>query len=186
MGRPKDDYFERLYMGLPLRARVPQATRIPSVSAAGAEAINRSATKRMPVVHSPPPEIAVGVPTSPPPEEKPVEPVAPQPAEKSREEETNLLMRAIQACVAAEFNTTIEDLVGTARPDSVVLPRHIAMWIGYRVIGLSFQEVGKRFGGRDHTTVRHAVEKIDHMKRTGPSFSSQVERICGRIRKKYL
>src|SRR5690606_7018788 len=66
----------------------------------------------------------------------------------------------IQKLVASRYNVSRSDILSARRPAAVVRPRQIAMYLS-RVLTLrSLPEIGRRFGGRDHTTVLHAVRKI--------------------------
>jgi len=66
----------------------------------------------------------------------------------------------IQQVVAAHFNITTADLSGRKRTQSIVLPRQIAMYLSRKLLDVSLPDVGKYFGGRDHSTVIHSCEKI--------------------------
>jgi chromosomal replication initiator protein len=63
--------------------------------------------------------------------------------------------------VSAHFNVTRADLLSSRRTASVVRPRQIAMYLSKTLTLRSLPEIGRRFGGRDHTTVLHAVRKIE-------------------------
>ena len=67
----------------------------------------------------------------------------------------------IQKAVAKHFNVTKADLLSSRRTRSVVRPRQIAMYLSKLLTPRSLPEIGRRFGGRDHTTVLHAVRKIE-------------------------
>jgi len=66
----------------------------------------------------------------------------------------------IQQVVAAHYNLTTADLSGRKRNQAIVLPRQIAMYLSRKLLEVSLPEVGKYFGGRDHSTVIHSCEKI--------------------------
>jgi len=66
----------------------------------------------------------------------------------------------IQQIVAAHYNITTADLSGRKRTQSIVLPRQIAMYLSRKLLDVSLPDVGKYFGGRDHSTVIHSCEKI--------------------------
>lgn len=69
--------------------------------------------------------------------------------------------REIQKIVAMVYGLTINDLLSHRRTANVVKPRQEAMWLAKRFTLLSLPEIGRQFGGKDHTTVLHAVRKID-------------------------
>ena len=68
---------------------------------------------------------------------------------------------SIQNVIAEYFSITITDLKGKKRPRYIVLPRQIAMYLSRKHTDASLPEIGKFFGGRDHTTVIHAYRKIE-------------------------
>ena len=66
----------------------------------------------------------------------------------------------IQQVVASHFGITTADLGGRKRNQGIVLPRQIAMYLSRKLLDVSLPDVGKYFGGRDHSTVIHSCEKI--------------------------
>ena len=71
----------------------------------------------------------------------------------------------IQKGVAANFDIRLADMTGRKRPVAIARPRQIAMYLARELTGLSYQELGTAFGGRDHGTVMHACRTIErHMK----------------------
>jgi chromosomal replication initiator protein len=67
----------------------------------------------------------------------------------------------IQKLVAARYNVSRADILSERRTAAVVKPRQIAMYLSKSLTLRSLPEIGRRFGGRDHTTVLHAVRKIE-------------------------
>jgi hypothetical protein len=65
----------------------------------------------------------------------------------------------LQRVVASVFNLTINELIGPRRHDNICIPRQLAMTIAIELYPVSFPAVGRRFGGRDHTTALHAHRK---------------------------
>lgn len=78
----------------------------------------------------------------------------------------------IKSAVASHFNVTRIDLVSERRTVSVVLPRQIAMYLAKTMTGRSLPEIGRRFGGRDHTTVLHSVRKVDALEKRDPAVAA--------------
>ncbi len=76
------------------------------------------------------------------------------------EEPASLSTEAILQCVASFYNTKVSDLKGQRRLKQLVRPRHVAMYLVRRHTELSFPEIGRLFGNRDHATVQHACKKI--------------------------
>ncbi len=67
----------------------------------------------------------------------------------------------IHRLIAEEYDLRIQDLIGPKRTKNIAMPRQVAMFITRRLTPLSLPEIGKAFGGRDHTTVLHAINNID-------------------------
>lgn len=76
------------------------------------------------------------------------------------EEPASLSNEAILQCVASFYNMKVSDLKGQRRLKQLVRPRHVAMYLVRRHTELSFPEIGRLFGNRDHATVQHACKKI--------------------------
>lgn len=66
----------------------------------------------------------------------------------------------IQKKVAALYNITIEDLIGEKRDQRFVVPRQVAMYLAREISSCSYPDIGRQFGGKDHTTVLYAWRKI--------------------------
>lgn len=81
----------------------------------------------------------------------------------------------IQRVVAKHYNVSRSDILSSRRTATVVRPRQIAMYLAKTLTLRSFPEIGRRFGGRDHTTVLHAVRKIEGLVNKDTSLSEEVE-----------
>jgi chromosomal replication initiator protein len=79
--------------------------------------------------------------------------------EKNRE----LSIEEIQKAVAAHFNIKISDLKSPKRLRALVFPRQIAMYLSRQLTVYSYPEIGERFGGKDHSTIIHAIKKIEKL-----------------------
>lgn len=77
-----------------------------------------------------------------------------------REARSRVTPERIQQRVAAYFQIELDALQGVSRARSVLYPRQVAMYLCRRLTEASLPEIGRAFGGRDHTTVLHAVEKV--------------------------
>jgi chromosomal replication initiator protein len=78
-----------------------------------------------------------------------------------REVSARVTLNGVQECVAAHFQVTLQELRGARRHRSVLVPRQVAMYLCRRLTEASLPEIGRAFGGRDHTTVIHAVNKVE-------------------------
>jgi chromosomal replication initiator protein len=76
------------------------------------------------------------------------------------EESSHFTAEAIQSAVAKHFHLRVQDLKSTSRAQEIALPRQIAMFLIRKYTGMGLKEIGQHFGGKDHTTVLHACEKI--------------------------
>ena len=77
-----------------------------------------------------------------------------------REVSSRVTLQLIQRRVAEYFQIELNELRGAKRQRSILYPRQVAMYLCRRLTEASLPEIGQAFGGRDHTTVMHAVEKI--------------------------
>ena len=81
----------------------------------------------------------------------------------------------IQRVVARHYNVSRGDLLSSRRTANVVRPRQVAMYLAKTLTLRSLPEIGRRFGGRDHTTVLHAVRKIDGLTTTDRALAQDIE-----------
>ena len=81
----------------------------------------------------------------------------------------------IQKLVATHFNVSRADILSSRRTATVVRPRQIAMYLAKVLTLRSLPEIGRRFGGRDHTTVLHAVRKIEGLANLDNQLSEELE-----------
>ena len=80
----------------------------------------------------------------------------------------------IAKAVSARFSVKLSDLQGKRRTKSVALPRQICMHIARKLTEYSLEEIGGFFGGRDHTTVLYANDKISRLLETDPGIRATV------------
>ncbi len=81
----------------------------------------------------------------------------------------------IQRTVARQYNISRADLLSSRRTANVVRPRQIAMYLSKALTLRSLPEIGRRFGGRDHTTVLHAVRKVETLMVNDARLAEEVE-----------
>ncbi|RDV03920.1 chromosomal replication initiator protein DnaA [Undibacter mobilis] len=81
----------------------------------------------------------------------------------------------IQRIVARQYNVSRSDLLSSRRTANVVRPRQVAMYLAKTLTLRSLPEIGRRFGGRDHTTVLHAVRKIEGLVGNDVTLSEEIE-----------
>lgn len=88
----------------------------------------------------------------------------------------------IKAQTAGYFETTVNDLCSPSRSRSLTEARQIAMYLCRELTELSLPQIGKEFGGRDHTTVMHANKKITQMMKSKPQIFDHVNELTNQIR----
>jgi chromosomal replication initiator protein len=81
----------------------------------------------------------------------------------------------IQRVVARQYNVSRADLLSSRRTANVVRPRQVAMYLAKVLTLRSLPEIGRRFGGRDHTTVLHAVRKIEALSGNDTTLAEEIE-----------
>ncbi|MBI4678897.1 MAG: chromosomal replication initiator protein DnaA [Elusimicrobia bacterium] len=89
---------------------------------------------------------------------------------------------SILKVVAQKFQVDVRDLKGRQRETSVVLPRQVAMFLACTMTDMSFTEVGKHFGGKDHTTVMHAKKKIQRLLEQDLIFLERINNLRSEIK----
>jgi len=92
-----------------------------------------------------------------------------------RSSNRKITIEEIQKKVAEHFNIRITDMHSPRRSRSVARPRQIAMYLAKSITSRSLPEIGRKFGGRDHTTVMHAVKKIEELKLQDVNFNEDIE-----------
>jgi len=81
----------------------------------------------------------------------------------------------IQRIVARHYNVSKTELLSNRRTRTIVKPRQVAMYLSKIMTPRSLPEIGRRFGGRDHTTVLHAVRKIEDLSGTDGTLAQELE-----------
>ena len=96
-------------------------------------------------------------------------------ADLLRQSERKVTVEEIIRKVADHYNVRMADLLGPRRSRAISRPRQVAMFLSKNLTSKSLPEIGRRFGGRDHTTVIHAVRKIEELKSIDSQISDEVE-----------
>ena len=92
-----------------------------------------------------------------------------------RAHERRVTIEEIQKRVAEHFNIRFADMHSARRSRAVARPRQVAMYLSKHLTSRSLPEIGRKFGGRDHTTVMYAVQKVEELRQADPSFDEDVE-----------
>lgn len=90
-------------------------------------------------------------------------------------------VRLIQRLVCETYKIGLDELLGTDRHARVVRPRQVAMYLTRVLTSCSMPDIGRRFGGRDHTTVLHAARKIEQLSQEDDQLRQTIDNIKGRI-----
>jgi chromosomal replication initiator protein len=80
-----------------------------------------------------------------------------------RSSEKRLTIEEIQRKVAEHYNVRLSDMIGPKRLRTIARPRQVAMYLSKQMTSRSLPEIGRRFGGRDHTTIIHGIRKIEEL-----------------------
>jgi len=97
--------------------------------------------------------------------------------------EKRITVDEIQKAVADHFKLKQLDLLSERRTRAVARPRHVAMYLAKQLTTRSYPDIGRRFGGRDHTTVLHAVKRIEALKATEAGLATDLETITRKLSK---
>lgn len=90
-------------------------------------------------------------------------------------EPKRIRIEEIQRVVARHYNVSKQDLLSNRRTRTIVKPRQVAMYLAKMMTPRSLPEIGRRFGGRDHTTVLHAVRKIEDLVGADQQLAKELE-----------
>src|SRR2546422_8832606 len=91
------------------------------------------------------------------------------------EEEKLTTIDQIQRTVCAFFGIRLSDLKAKTRTKAIAFPRQIAMYLARQLTHASLSEVGRAFGGKDHTTVLHAVDKVQTLLQEDPKLRKTID-----------
>ena len=92
-----------------------------------------------------------------------------------RASDRRVTIEEIQKKVAEHFNTRLSDMSSARRARAVARPRQVAMYLSKQLTSRSLPEIGRKFGGRDHTTVMHAVSRIESLMNSDSAIADDLE-----------
>jgi chromosomal replication initiator protein len=96
--------------------------------------------------------------------------------------EKRVTVDQIQKAVAEHYGLTQADMISERRARAVARPRQAAMWIAKQITTRSLPDIGRRFGGRDHTTVLHAVRRIEELKVDDAALARDLDVLLRKLR----
>ena len=94
-----------------------------------------------------------------------------------RANDRKLTIDEIQRAVADYFNLRLSEMLSQRRARNIARPRQVAMYLAKQLTPRSLPEIGRRFGGRDHTTVMHAVRKIEDLRKDDSQLDEDITRL---------
>jgi chromosomal replication initiator protein len=94
-----------------------------------------------------------------------------------RANDRKVTISEIQRQVVDYYNLRLSELLSARRSQNIARPRQVAMFLAKQLTSRSLPEIGRKFGGRDHTTVMHAVRKIEDLRRMDSSLDEDLKRI---------
>ncbi|MDA5557611.1 chromosomal replication initiator protein DnaA [Shimia sp. MMG029] len=92
-----------------------------------------------------------------------------------RASERKISVEEIQRKVAEHYNIRLSDMIGPKRVRTFARPRQVAMYLCKQLTSRSLPEIGRRFGGRDHTTVMHGVKRIEELRSSDGQIAEDLE-----------
>ena len=92
-----------------------------------------------------------------------------------RANDRRITIEEIQKKVASHFNIRLADMSSARRARNVARPRQVAMYLAKQLTTRSLPEIGRKFGGRDHTTVMHAVRRIEELRQTDALLADDID-----------
>jgi len=98
------------------------------------------------------------------------------------EQNKEVTIETIQKTVANHYQLKTSDIKSSKRLKTLVLPRQIAMYIGRKLTSASYPEIGAKFGGKDHSTIIHAIKKIEKNMEEDLQLRSTVEKLINSIK----
>lgn len=98
------------------------------------------------------------------------------------EESLPLDPRLVQLAVSRKFNIKVEDIVGSKRSHEIVVPRQIAMYLSRELTNASLPSIGRAFGGKDHSTVLHSIQKIKGLIDSDKQLADTVDELSAELR----
>ncbi len=96
-------------------------------------------------------------------------------ADVIRHSDRKITVEEIQRKVSDHYNIRLSDLIGPKRVRTFARPRQVAMYLSKQMTTRSLPEIGRRFGGRDHTTVMHGVRKIEELMQQDSQIADDLE-----------
>jgi hypothetical protein len=127
-----------------------------------------------PVVVMEPPAIPEPVAVADPPP-----PAVPEVVTEIEEGPRPVTIKEIQKCIAKHFDLSMTELLSSRRLAKIVRPRQIGFYLARKLTSRSLPEIGRKFGGKDHTTILHACKKVEERMAKDPQLAETVRHLEG-------
>jgi chromosomal replication initiator protein len=95
-------------------------------------------------------------------------------ADVLRSSDRKVSIEEIQRKVSEHFNIRLADMIGPKRVRTIARPRQVAMYLAKTMTTRSLPEIGRRFGGRDHTTIMHGIRKVEELMSTDSQLAEDI------------
>jgi chromosomal replication initiator protein len=99
-----------------------------------------------------------------------------------KEIQSDVSVDFIQKTVSEYFKVNVEQLKSKVKKREIVIPRQVSMYFCKRYTQLTLALIGENFGGRDHSTVIHALESVEDMMKTDANFKASVEDLSKKLK----
>jgi chromosomal replication initiator protein len=96
-----------------------------------------------------------------------------------------ITIERIQKVVSQYYGTELSEMISKKRNKQLVYPRHTAMFLSRKMTDASFPQIGDQFGGRDHTTVMHAIEKLEKELSLDQDLDTTIKLLCKKVEESY-
>ena len=96
-------------------------------------------------------------------------------ADLFRASDRKVTIEEIQRKVCDHYDIRLSDLLGSNRSRDIARPRQVAMWLAKQLTTKSLPDIGRSFGGRDHTTVIHGIRRIDELRAGDSQIADSLE-----------
>jgi chromosomal replication initiator protein len=97
------------------------------------------------------------------------------------EQQPTISVEEILKIVAEHFDVRVHDMRSSSRAKPIVVPRQVAMYLIKKVLDKSLVEIGKAFGGKDHTTVMNAIDRVRNLQASDSDMAKNIEELETRI-----
>ncbi len=99
------------------------------------------------------------------------------------EQEKKIGVDFIQTVVSDFYNIKVQEMLSKKRHENIAMARQVAMYLTRELTNYSLMQIGQYFGGKDHTTVMHAISKVDNLIKSDEKFKTEINEIINRIKK---